>query len=143
MYDMVVKRLGPVADILLSGFKPWELNVLFAWRTRPNCYSCFYQRLYELVGLLEHHPDLFWHTEEIEREIGSADKRDLAFTFKQNWPLAKIAEKKESIKRKRCIAICKMIVKRASVEMSFEDEPELEEEIDMLNVVPCGLFCGK
>jgi 3'-phosphoadenosine 5'-phosphosulfate sulfotransferase (PAPS reductase)/FAD synthetase len=142
MYDMVVKRLG-VASELLTGYKPWEMNVLFAWRTRPNCYHCFYQSLWELAGLLEHHPDLFWHTADIETEIGTADKREKAFTLKRNWPLAKIAEKKDIIKRKRCIAICKTIIKRAKVEMVFDDEPELDEELDMLDVVPCGLFCGK
>lgn len=142
MYDMVVKRLG-VASELLAGFKPWEINVLFAWRTRPNCYHCFYQALWELVGLLEHHPDLFWHTAGIETEIGTADRRDKPFTLKRNWPLTRIAEKKEAIKRKRCIAICKVIIKRAKVEMVFEDEPELDEELDMLDIVPCGLFCGK
>lgn len=142
MYEMVVRRLGKSRE-LLSGLQPWERNTLFAWRSRPNCHSCFYQRLYEFVGLLEHHPDLFWKDVAIEEEIGGADKRNLAFTFKQNWPLRKIAEKKEVIKRKRCIAICKAIAKRAQIKMSFEEEAELDEELDMLDVVPCGLFCGK
>lgn len=142
MYDMVSKRLGVASD-LLAGFKRWEFNMLFAWRTRPNCYSCFYQALWELVGLLEHHPDLFWHMEEIEQEIGGADKRDKPFTFKQNWPLARNSSERPRIKRKRCIAICKAIAKRAQVTMNFDDELELNEELDMLDVVPCGLFCGK
>lgn len=137
MYDMVVKRLGAQSH-WLDQFKPWERQVLFAWRSRPNCYNCFYQRLYEFVGLLEYHPDLFWHTSEIEQEIGGA-----GFYFKQNWPLTRIAEKAESIKKKRCIAICKMVAKIAQIEISFDDEPMEDEELDMLSVVPCGLFCGK
>jgi hypothetical protein len=142
MYEMVVRRLGKSSE-LLTGLAPWEYNTLFAWRTRPNCHSCFYQRQYEFVGLLEHHPDLFWKDVTIEEEIGGADRRNLAFTFKQNWTLRKIAEKKEAIKRKRCIAICKAVAQHAQIKLSFEDEPEIDDELDMLNVVPCGLFCGK
>lgn len=138
MYDMVVKRLG-VAASLLDSFKPWERLVLFAWRTRPNCYSCFYQRQYELVGLLEHHPNLFWHTSEIEEELG-AD----GFYLKQNWPLKKLALHADKIKRKRCIAICKLVAKMAKAELLFDDEEPMEDDDpDMLSVVPCGLFCGK
>lgn len=142
MHTMVTKRLGNVAHELLVGLNPWEYNMLFAWRTRPNCYHCFYQALWELVGLLEHHPDLFWNAERIETEIGTADRRDKMFSLKQNWPLRKIAEHAETIKRKRCIAICKLIAKRAQIEMIFDDEPA-DDEPDFLSVVPCGLFCGK
>lgn len=136
MYERVCRRLGKASE-LLAGFAPWERNMLFAWRTRPNCYHCFYQALWELVGLLEHHPDLFWHTAEIEEEIGAQ-----SFSLKQNWPLRKIAEQAEAIKRKRCIAICKTIAKRAQISLPFEEE-EFDDELDMLQVVSCGLFCGK
>lgn len=137
MYDMVVKRLG-VAACLLDQFKPWERQVMFAWRSRPNCHMCFYQPLYEFVGLLEHHPNLFWHDSQIEEEVGGA-----GFYFKQNWPLTRIASNADQIKRKRCIKICKLVAKLAKAELIFDDEPEDEEEADMLSVVPCGLFCGK
>lgn len=143
MHTMVTKRLGVVADILLSGFKPWERNTLFAWRSRPNCHMCFYQRLYEFVGLLEHYPDLFWQDVVLEEEIGMADKREKAFTLKQNWSLRKIAEHAETIKRKRCIAICKAVLKRAKIELPLMDDETEDDELDMLSVVPCGLFCGK
>lgn len=138
MYDMVVRRLGPAAS-WLDAFKPWERQVLFAWRTRPNCRMCFYQRLYELVGYLEHHPELFWHDAQTEQEIGGAD-----FYFKQNWPFEKIAANADKIKRKRSIAICKMVAKMAKTELPFDDdEPMEDDEPDLLSVVPCGLFCGK
>jgi hypothetical protein len=142
MYNMVIARLG-VAASLLENFKPWELSMLFAWRSRPNCYHCFYQALYEWVGLLEHHPVLFWNAAGIEKEIGTADRREKAYTFKKDWSLYRIAECKESIKRKRCIQICKIILKRSKLEMQFPEEEELDREIDLLDVVPCGLFCGK
>jgi hypothetical protein len=137
MYEMVVRRLGKQA-IWIEQFKPWERQVLFAWRTRPNCRMCFYQSLWELVGYLEHHPDLYWHDAEIEKEIGGKD-----FFFKQNWPFEKIAEHKEAIKRKRCITICKTVANRAQISLPFEDEEEFEEDLDMLDLVSCGLFCGK
>jgi Phosphoadenosine phosphosulfate reductase family len=136
MYDMVIQRLGSFSDVL-SLFEAWERNMLFAWRSRPNCHMCFYQRLYELVGLLEHHPDLFWQDVELEEEIGAA-----GFSLKQNWPLRKIAEHADAIKRKRCIAICKAIVKRFQMSLDFDDI-DMDEELDMLEIVPCGLFCGK
>lgn len=137
MYDMVVSRLGEQA-YWLEQFKPWERQVLFAWRSRPNCYHCFYQCLYEFVGLLEYHPDLFWHTSEMEQEIGAS-----GFSLKQNWPLKRIAEHASQIKRKRCIAICNTVAKAAQSTLVFDDEPMDDEELDMLSVVPCGLFCGK
>lgn len=143
MYDLVVKRLGIAADLLLSGFEPWERSVLFARRTRPNCHSCFYQRLYEFVGLLEHHPDLFWQDVALEEEIGMADKRAKAYTFKQGWPLRKIAEHAEIIKRRRCKAICRAIFNAAKMEMDLFDDEGEDDEPDLLSVVPCGLFCGK
>jgi hypothetical protein len=143
MHEMVVKRLGVAADMLISGLEAWERVVLFARRTRPNCHMCFYQRLYELVGLLEHHPSLFWKNVALEEEIGLADRREKAFTLKKDWPLRKIAEKTNVIKRKRCVDICKAIVKRSKVEFLFEEEQEIDEELDMLEVIPCGLFCGK
>ena len=136
MHEMVVKRLGSFADVL-SKFEAWERLVLFSWRTRPNCHMCFYQRQYEFVGLLEHHPDIFWADSALEEEIGAA-----GFSLKQNWPLRKIAEQAESIKRKRCMDICKAIAKRAQMTLDFDDV-EMDEELDMLEVVPCGLFCGK
>lgn len=145
MFDMVTKKLGVAADILLSGFEPWERLALFARRTRPNCHHCFYQRLYEFVGLLENHPDLFWEDVALEEEIGGSDRREKAYTLKQNWPLRKIAAQSEAIKRRRCKAICRAVLNVARIEMNLFDDDDQEEndELDMLSVVPCGLFCGK
>lgn len=147
MYEMVVARLGSYATGILDTLKPWERTVLFAWRSRPNCYDCFYMRLYEFVGLLEFHPDLFWHADEVEREIGTAAARKKPFTIKQNWPLQRIAAEAERIKRARCAAICKILWQRnlrsAQLALPFDTETELDEEPDLLSLVPCGLFCGK
>jgi len=73
-----------------------------------------------------------------------ADKRVKMFSLKRDWPLRKIAEHAEIIKRKRCSAICKTIIKQAKIELNFDfEDEELDDEPDMLQVVPCGLFCGK
>jgi hypothetical protein len=60
---------------LVDGLSPWGRSALFAWRTRSNCFLCFYQRRYEWVGLLEHHPDLFARAEQIESDYGMGDRR--------------------------------------------------------------------
>ena len=147
MYTLVAERLrAPLALLGLSldtalreYFQPWETSLAFARRTRGDCHGFFSQRLSELVGLLEHHPDLFWEDAALEREVGAA-----TFSLKQHWPLDRIAKEQERIKRNRCIAICKLILKRLKQQLQeplFEDD--LQEEPDMLAVVPCGLFCGK
>lgn len=63
VYDEVCRILGYDVKNHLS---EWMFDMLFAWRSRANCYFCFNQRLYELVGLLEHHPDLFDKAESYE-----------------------------------------------------------------------------
>lgn len=112
----------------------WLFDMLFAWRSRANCYFCFNQRLYELVGLLEYHPDLFDKAEAYEHKGGEQD-----YYWKQNYPMAKIKERANIIMRKRVLAICKTIAPK----MQFELWEEEEEFMDVLQVKSCGLFCGK
>lgn len=142
MFDMVHARLGTFADVLIDGLSPWERTMIFAWRSRPNCHNCYNQSLWEWVGLLEHEPETFAWNEAFEIEIGGSDQREKAFTFKQGWPLARIQAEKEIIKRKRCIKICKLIMKRARIELPFGGDED-DDDLDLLDVVPCGLFCGK
>lgn len=40
----------------------------YRWRTRSGCFFCFFQRLYEWVGLLHNHPDLFEEAASYEKE---------------------------------------------------------------------------
>lgn len=139
IYDLTVKRLGDLAGII-DTLAPWERMALFSWRSRPNCHLCFFQRLYEWVGLLEYHPDIFWSNAEIEREIGATN-----FSFTRNWPLTRIAENAQAIKLRRVKAICKTLAQLMQSETLFAalgEDGDLDTP-DLLSVVPCGLFCGK
>lgn len=132
VYNEVCRILG--YDVR-KAIPEWLFDMLFAWRSRANCYFCFNQRLYELVGLLEYHPDLFDKAESYEHKGGETD-----FYWKQDYPMQKIRERSEIIKKKRVLAICKIIAPTMQLEM-FEEEKD--DFIDVLQVKSCGLFCGK
>lgn len=114
----------------------WQFDMLFSWRSRANCFLCFNQRLYELVGLLEHHPELFEKMEWYESQ-GS----ETAYYWKQEYPMKKIRENAALYKKKRVYAICKAISPAMQGKLFEEENDELF--IDVLDVKSCGLFCGK
>jgi len=112
-----------------------EKVALFTWRSRMNCYFCFFQQIWEWVGLLEHHPDLFDQAEKIENEVGAKD-----YTWRQEYSLAKIREESETIKARRAKRVAHKIFKI----MGIKTAPDYDEnEEDGLAVVSCGLLCGK
>jgi len=59
-----------------------------AWRSRSGCYFCFFQQKIEWVGLLEHHPDLFWKASAYEKVDVETGKR---FTWSDRESLAELA----------------------------------------------------
>lgn len=132
VYKEVCRMLG--YDVKLH-IHEWMLDMLFAWRSRANCYFCFNQRLYELVGLLEHHPDLFDKAESYEYKGGEKE-----FYWKNGYPMKQIRDRAKIIWKKRCLAICKIIAPTLQFEL-FEEEKD--DYIDVLQVKSCGLFCGK
>lgn len=103
---------------------------LFSWRTRMNCYFCFFQRQYEWIGLLEHYPDLFWRAVELEESTGAKD-----FTWNPSKSLRTMALQAEQIIDKRAKRVAKWI--------NGVTEADDEGIHDMINVVSCGLLCGK
>lgn len=133
VYNEVCRILGFDVRPLISEAL---FDMLFAWRSRANCYFCFNQRLYELVGLLEHHPDLFDEAESYEHKGG-----EMPYYWKSGYPMAKIKEMAPKIKRKRVYAIIKTIIPQFQTEL-FEEEIN-EDFLDVLQVKSCGLFCGK
>lgn len=141
VYERVLDRLQPIARDFVNNLSPWERASLFSWRSRPNCYFCFYQRKYEWVGLLENHPDLYWHAAEIEETVGKDNgkqQRVKMFTWRQGESLRELAAKSDEIREKRVKQICGMIIQKAQKGMFLD-----EDESDGLSLVSCGLYCGK
>jgi hypothetical protein len=103
IHDRVNKMLGYNPRNFLP---EWMFDMLFSWRSRPNCDRCYNQRLYEWVGLLEHYPNRFWEAESWEHLGG-----DEIFTWNRTHSLKQIAEEVEKIKHKRAKAIFKTIKK--------------------------------
>jgi hypothetical protein len=130
LYDDARQLLGDTASYI-DALSRTSFNRVFAWRSRPNCYFCFFQRHYEWVGLLEHHPDLFAKAEEMEREIGGK-----GYTWIKGKSLADIRRDANVIRAKRARDVCNQILRGAQTTF-------LDEETTGLEVVSCGLFCGK
>lgn len=135
VYDEVCKFYGYDIKPLLSEY---EFDVLFAGRSRANCFMCFNQRLYELVWMLETHPDKFDKMEWYESQ-GSEKE----YTWKRDYPMRKIRENADKIRRKRVQAIIKYINAKLQVSIEFEEDKEDEDFFDVLAVKSCGLFCAK
>ncbi len=93
---------------------------------------CFFQRRYEWVGLLEHHPALFAKAEELEDKIGN-DEQETPYSWIEDLPLSKVRKKTGDIIRKRAMQVADEIMVR-----SGRSDPQ-----DMLSLTSCGLFCGK
>lgn len=137
LYDEVVKVSGE--NYIKSTFKEWDIDVLFAWRTRTNCSMCFNQRQYEWIGLLEHYPDMFWEYESWEHNVS-----EYYFNGK-NKPLKWLAERKDEIFNKRLRAVLRFIEKTKQIKMNFNESDLDDGEIftDILSITSCGLLCGK
>ena len=131
VYDEIVATLG--GEHWRERFTEWQIDMLFCWRTRANCYHCFNQRAYEWAGLHEHHPDLFWKAEAYEHKVSEYYWRG------KDKPLNQFVEKIPSVKKKRVREILSVIQEAKQLNM-FETEELLS---DRLNQVSCGLFCGK
>jgi hypothetical protein len=144
LYIEVIDQLGGVHGVglaVVESWPEWIRSRVFAWRSRPNCFFCFFQRRYEWVGLLEHHPLLFGRAEEKEQTIGHGDKMRRAIGFNwiaQDYPLSRIRDNADAIFRKRVDAICKLIDSSRQAEL-FEGALD---EMDIIGT-SCGLLCGK
>lgn len=51
------------------------LPTYLSWRSRSGCYLCFFQQKVEWIGLLEHHPDLYWKASGYEKLDERTGKR--------------------------------------------------------------------
>jgi hypothetical protein len=136
LWDEVTRQVGEPKDWL-----PWMVARVFAWRSRPNCFFCFFQRRYEWVGLLWHHPELFAEAEQIERFAGDGPqlRREEPINWiAEDYPLSRIRSEAETIFRKRVDAVCRLIDKARQSELFGSTLDELD-----IAGTSCGLLCGK
>jgi hypothetical protein len=131
------RRLG--RDYLNSILNEWQLDLLFAWRKRNNCFNCFFMGRYEWVGLSEFHPTLFWEMVEVEERL---DERKKQHNFiHKDISLRQLFEKKDEILEKHISKMCKLFRSESQLTLDF---PNFEKIFyDNLDQKSCGLYCGK
>lgn len=138
VHEAVVTELGAAA-YLLNEMPTWVFDRVFAWRSRPNCFMCFYQRRYEWAGLFDIHPQLFARAEALENSF-AGDRRENAYYFiGKDFPLSRIRERFSELVQKRVQAVASMIRKKQQRELwtdALVDEMEIAQK-------SCGLYCGK
>jgi hypothetical protein len=137
LFDEVCKKIGG-KERLLNDLAEWQIDFLFCWRTRANCYFCFNQRKVEWVGLLLFHPELFENAQKLEYSVSEY------FWNGKDYPLTKIIENKDAITRKHINTLCRIIRKIRVSKIKQMDMFETEKGfIDFFKTTSCGLFCGK
>lgn len=131
-----VRQLLLRDQFLLDEREPWERASLLAWRSRSNCDRCFYARLYEKVGLWEHHPGRFEDACRLEEVLCHRDEH----SWSQGYKLRDLIPRAPHIKEARAKAIARHLrdLQQPSFLGDFDDD-----ELDDLEVTSCGLFCGK
>ena len=140
VYDEVC-RIMRGEDIVKGILNEWQIDMFFCWRTRANCYFCFNQRKSEWVGLMEHEPSLFEKSKMLENSESEY------FWNGKDYPLTKIEENAEVIKRKHINKLVKLI-RKIRFERSYKIIPLFETDteegfVDFFSTTSCGLFCGK
>lgn len=134
------RMFNAVSDSL--GFDPsevlteWEFDRFFAWRSRANCYFCFNQRQYEIVGLWEHYPELAEKALKME-VMGTSQK---GYTWMSGKPFDWYRDNSELIFEKRKKVIVKTIQNAQQMNLFNQNESSFERLAFLGN---CGFFCGK
>jgi len=140
VYEEVCKIMRG-EDVVKSILNEWQIDMIFCWRTRANCYFCFNQRKSEWVGLLEHEVELFQKAGELE--VSESDY----FWNGKDYPLTLIIKNQAEIKRKHIAKIVKLIRKirfnNSYKKISLFDFDTEEGFNDFFKTTSCGLFCGK
>lgn len=128
------RRLG--SDFIYNTFNEWQIDQLFAGRSRANCYNCFFMRRYEWVWLLETHPEFYW--KQAEDEEVKDERIEIFYTIK-DLPLRKLAEQKDEIVERHIDKTVNQIRKLQQLKL-FDAAAFFQ---DMLSLTSCGLLCGK
>ena len=111
-----------------------EHVILFAGRSRGNCFFCFFQRRCEWVWLLETHPDLFERASAIEKDD---------YTWVHGFRLSDLKNdirRQEQIFEDRVKYVFKYIASKFQQNAEFWEKLEVDNEIGLTS---CGLLCGK
>jgi hypothetical protein len=132
MEDRVRERLG-CNQFMIDEMQPWERVAFFAWRSRSNCDRCFYARLYEKIGLLEHYPDRFEDACRLEESLCHRDE----FSWAKGYRLRDLVPRAMEIKEARAKSISK------AIHAKQQNHLWESEERDGLELTSCGLLCGK
>jgi len=140
VYDEVCRILRG-EDIVKGILNEWQMDILFCWRTRANCYFCFNQKKSEWVGLLEHEFELFKKAGELE--ISESNY----YWNGKDYPLIKIVANQREIKRKHIAKLVK-IIRKIRFDKSYKQQALFDFESekgfnDFFKTTSCGLFCGK
>lgn len=117
-------------------------DTIFAWRSRANCYFCFNQRVYELVGLLQNEPEYFDKMQWYESQ-GTSKKN---YHWRSGYPCSKIRENEDYYFQKHVKKTTKTIQRILDQEKQlvlFETDETDTNFYDVLSIKSCGLFCGK
>lgn len=138
LYYRVLELMGSRAH-LIEELEPWEQRMLFAGRTRSNCYFCFYQRVYEFAWLAETHPDLFAKLCWFER-FGTRRRRPDSQIF--TWNARFFADDKIGNERRRIVDTrARQVIQTINNRFNrglFDDPCDTE-----IALTSCGLLCGK
>lgn len=129
LYNAVCEKMDPWFG-WESSLTRMQQRILFAGRTRANCFFCFFQMRFELLWLYEVHPDLF-------AEMRSMEKDD--YCWREGFPLRELdnPEVRDRLFAKRVNKVCRAIVKKFQGGL-FEEPGDNE-----LSLISCGLLCGK
>ena len=135
LYSTIYNVAGVEDQTYLDLLNTWQRARLFSWRSRSNCYFCFYQRLYEWVGLLEHHPELFAAAEKMESTYGASFASRPDFYIRgSGLPLSDIRIRAKSIFNARAKDVYLAVI---------EQRRNPDDDVPQLNQTSCGIHCGK
>lgn len=135
LYYRVCEKLGDSWP-MIGELPEWEQRMLFAGRTRSNCYFCFFQRQYELVWQAEVHPELLNKQAWMERITGRLLQSP--FTWQRGHYVDNLVRNnRDKILNQRADYVCKMIRQRLNRGL-FDDSFDTE-----IALTSCGLLCGK
>lgn len=129
LYEAVDKALGDYAN-WQDKLSRAEHRILFAGRSRANCFFCFFQRQYEFLWLYETHHDLYVKARDMEKE---------EYTFQPNFRLSELEneEVREKIFNRKVKEVCRYVQGKYQSSLF---PLAVDNEIALTS---CGLLCGK